>query len=132
MFALAFTLTVLFELAALLAVKRFTKLLRREKRIAWHLLAVNAFSHPIVWFGFPWLWNQYGLPVDSFTYLFNAEMFAVVSEALIYHAFNAKTLGFEKALALSTALNMFSFVFGGWAFYALLLALGPNFQLAWP
>jgi len=76
------------------------------------VLFVNAFSLPIVWFVLPFLVNSYQV------YVFSAEFFAFLSEALILKVL--LPLSWKRILVASITMNLGSFLIG--TFFPFLIA----------
>ena len=68
------------------------------------VLLVDCFSLPIVWFLIPFIANS------DFSYVFMAELFAVLSEAALLRFL--LQFSYKRAMAVSVAINMVSFLVG--------------------
>ena len=68
------------------------------------VLLVNSLSLPIVWFVIPLIVNSY------LSYAFSAELFAVVSEAVLLRILLPFSL--KRAMVASVSMNMVSFLVG--------------------
>ena len=95
----AFLLTVLIEFLVLYLFAR-----KKASKAFAAVLLVNCLSLPVVWFVIPLIANSY------LTYVFLAELFAVLSEAALLRIL--LQFSYKRAMAVSMTMNIASFLAG--------------------
>ena len=115
----AFVFTQVVECPIYLVAQRGEDGRAQQRRAWWCKLAIafgaSAITHPVVWFGFPYLWLGLGYPGGYWTMVAGAEAFAVCVEAGYLRGFRvpqpwawsvlANAASFGLGLASRTALG---------------------------
>lgn len=101
-FLVALAITLAIEVPALIVLFKFLKFKITRKIFCVGLIA-STMTLPYVWFVIPAFFS-------GNTYVFVAEAFAVIAEAVLF--FRLLELGAKESLLISAVVNMLSFVLG--------------------